>query len=86
MTFTVFMYAVGGYAVVFLVSMLVLEQVRAPVRQAPALRAGAHAPLQAWPRTARRRPVAHETALPLRTARRSAPARRRRPAPRSCRR
>ncbi len=86
MTFTVLMYAIGGYAILLLAAMLVLEKVHGPVPQALAQHAGAHAQLHAWSRTARRCPVAHENALPLRTARLAAPARRRRPAPTSCRR
>ncbi len=87
MTFTVFMYAVGGYAVVLLATMLVLERRRGPVPQAPASRhSGLRAQLRAWPRTARRCPVTHESALPLRAAQHRVPAPRRRPKPSSCRR
>lgn len=85
MTFAVLMYAVGGYAVVLLAGMLVVEKVREPVPHAAPSHSRAHARLRAWPRTARRCPVAHEDALPLRSARLAAPARRRRPAT-SCRR
>jgi hypothetical protein len=87
MTFAVFMYAIGGYAVVLLAAMLCLEQARDPVRQsAPHPHDGVHAQLRAWPRTARRCPVAQENALPLRSARLAAPARRQRRAQTSCRR
>ena len=86
MTFAVFMYAVGGYAVVLLSTMLVVEKVRRPVAQRAAQHPAPHAQLRAWPRTARRCPVSQENALPLRSARVHAPARRRRPAPTSCRR
>jgi hypothetical protein len=87
MTFSVFMYAVGGYAVVLLAAMLYVEKVREPVPQsAPHPHDGVHAQLRAWPRTARRCPVAHENALPLRSARHVAPPRRQRPAQTSCRR
>jgi hypothetical protein len=85
--FTVFMYVVGGYATVLLAAMLYLEKVREPVPQSAAHpHAGAHGRLHAWPRTGRRCAVAHESALPLRCARLSSPARRQRPAPTSCRR
>jgi len=86
MTFTVFMYAVGGYAVLVLAGMLLVEKVRDPVPQAPAPHAHTHAQLRAWPRTTRRCPTANESLLPLRSARLGAPARRRRPAPTACRR
>ncbi len=87
MTFSVLMYAVGGYAAVLLAATLVLEKVRGPVPQSPPLHTGGHARLHAWPRdAARRRPVAHEDALPLRSAQLATPPRRRRPAPTSCRR
>jgi len=85
MAFTVLIYAIGGYAVVLLATMLVVERVREPVHQSHAMHAGDHAQLRAWPRIARRCPVTNETALPMRSARLAAPARRRRPAPTSCR-
>ena len=87
MTFTVLIYAIGGYAVVLLAAMLVVERSREPVRQS---RFSSHSaerrPLQPWPRAARRRPVAHERRLPLRSAQLAAPPRRRRPTATSCRR
>jgi hypothetical protein len=86
MTFSVLIYAMGGYAGVVLSGGLLLEKVREPVRQAPVRHAGTHAQLRPWRRAARRCPVANETVLPLRSARLGAPARRRRPAPTSCRR
>ncbi|MEA2142062.1 MAG: hypothetical protein QOI64_492 [Solirubrobacteraceae bacterium] len=87
MTFAVVIDVTGGYAVVMLAAMLFLEKVREPVEQSePHRDDGVHARLRAWPRTARRCPVAHEDVLPLRSARLAAPPRRRRPAPTSCRR
>ena len=86
MTFTVFMYAVGGYAVLVLAGVLLIERLRGPVPQSPAQHAHSHAQLREWPRATRRCPVAKESLLPLRSARLGAPARRRRPAPTSCRR
>ena len=86
MTFTVLIYAIGGYAVVLLAAMLVVERTREPVRQQ---RGHSHAaerpPLRAWSRPARG-PVGHERTLPLRSAQIPAPPRRRRPAATSCRR
>lgn len=87
MTFSVFMFAVGGYAVVLLAAMLVLESTREPVPQqhrTRSLREGMR--LQAWTRLRRDCPTGHERALPLRAAREATPVRRRRAAPRSCRR
>ena len=87
MNFSIFMYLAGGYAVVLLAGFLYVERVREPVAQAaPHPHEGVHAQLRAWPRTARRCPVAHENALPLRSAQLSAPPRRQRPATTSCRR
>jgi len=88
MTFTVLIYAIGGYAVLFLAGMLVLEHTRGPVRQQAAFsHAGDRPPLRPWPRVTRTCPVGHERGLPLRrSAQRAAPARRRRPAATSCRR
>jgi len=86
MTFTVFMYAMGGYAVVVLTAMLVVEKLHDPVAQSATPHGHAHAELRPWPRATRRCPVAHEHALPLRSAQISAPPRRRRPSPTSCRR
>jgi hypothetical protein len=87
MTFTVLIYAIGGYAVVLLAAMLVLEHTREPVHQA---RLSSHAAdrvsLRPWPRAARGCPMEHERALPLRSAQRPAPPRRRRPTATSCRR
>ena len=88
MTFTVLMYALGGYAVVLLATLLVLERTREPVAQA---RFSSHStdrtPLRPWPRAARGCPVEHERTLPLRTAQQlAAPPRRRRPTATSCRR
>jgi len=85
-TFTVFMYAVGGYAVLVLAGVLLVEKLRGPVPQSRARHAHSRAQLRAWPRATRRCPVANESLLPLRSARLGAPARRRRPAPTSCRR
>ena len=88
MTFMVFMYAAGGYAVVFLAGMLVVEHARGPVTQQAAFSHAANRPpLRPWSRPARSGPVGHERMLPLRSAQqRSTPARRKRPAPTSCRR
>lgn len=87
MTFAMLMYAIGGYAVVLLAGMLLVERVREPVAQAAPQDGRVHARLRPWRRTARRCPVAQQDALPLRSARlASSPARRRRPAPTSCRR
>lgn len=87
MTFTVLIYAIGGYAVVFLAGMLVLEHTRGPVRQQAGFsHAGERPPLRPWPRVTRTCPVAHERVLPLRAAQRAAPSRRQRPAATSCRR
>ena len=87
MTFTVLIYAIGGYAVVLLAAMLVLERTREPVRQS---RVSPHAaerpPLRPWSRTTRGCPEGHERTLPLRTAQLPAPPRRRRPTATSCRR
>ena len=85
MTFSVFIYAVGGYAIIVLAGMLWLETAREPIRQ----QSRAHIPdrrLQVWPRVRRDCLGPHEPALPLRSARAVSPARRRRQAPRSCRR
>jgi hypothetical protein len=86
MTFTMLMYAIGGYAVILLAAMLVVERTREPV---PQQRAHSHAadrpPLRAWSRPARG-PVGHERTLPLRSAQLAAPPRRRRPPATSCRR
>jgi hypothetical protein len=86
MTFTVFMYAMAGYAILVLAGVLLVEKLRGPVPQSPARHTHSHAQLRAWPRATRRCPVANESLLPLRSARLAAPARRRRPAPTSCRR
>ncbi|MDP1848374.1 MAG: hypothetical protein Q8K79_11340 [Solirubrobacteraceae bacterium] len=87
MTFTVLMYAVGGYAVVFLAGMLVLEHTRGPVRQTAGFsHAGDRPPLRPWPRVTRTCALGHERVLPLRSAQRSVPVRRKRPAPTTCRR
>lgn len=87
MTFTVLIYAIGGYAVVFLAAMLVLEHTRGPVRrQAGFSHAGERPPLRAWPRVTRTCPVGHERVLPLRSAQRATPVRRKRPAATACRR
>jgi hypothetical protein len=88
MTFTVLMYAIGGYAVVFLAGMLVLERTRSPVRQSSGLSHHGDRPaLRPWPRVTRSCPVGHERVLPLRSAqRRTTPPRRQRPAATSCRR
>lgn len=88
MTFTVLIYAIGGYAVVLLGAVLVLERTREPVAQA---RFSSHAvdraPLRPWTRPARGCPVKHERTLPLRSAQQlAAPPRRRRPTATSCRR
>jgi len=81
------MFAIGGYAVVLLAAMLVLETTRGPVAQQPRMRhPGADGRLQAWQRMPRDCVAGHERALPLRAARETVPARRRRSAPRSCRR
>jgi hypothetical protein len=82
MTFSVFIYAAGGYAVVLLAGMLVLETARGPVPQRPRMRQPSR--LQPWPRLRRDCPAGHERALPLRAARQATPAGRRRSAPRSC--
>jgi hypothetical protein len=87
MTFTVLMYAIGGYAVVFLAGMLVLEHTRGPVpEQDGCSHAGDRPPLRPWPRVTRTCPVGHERVLPLRSAQRTTPERRKRPAATSCRR
>lgn len=87
MTFTVLIYAIGGYAVVLLAAMLVVERTREPVRQA---RFSSHSadrpPLRPWSRAARGCPAEHERTLPLRSAQVPAPPRRRRPTATSCRR
>ena len=82
------MFAIGGYAVVLLAAVLVLEAARDPVPQQPYIRhPGEDERLRAWPRMRRDcMPGSHERALPLRAAREATPARRRRSAPRSCRR
>ncbi len=86
MTFSVFMFVAGGYAVALLATMLVLETTREPVPQQPRMRhAGEDGRLRAWARLRRDCPAGHEPTLPLRAARQAAPARRRRSAPRSCR-
>ena len=70
MTFTVFMYAVGGYAVLVLAAVLVVEKVRDPGARRPRRSTRhSHAQLRAWPRASRRCPVANESLLPLRSAR-----------------
>lgn len=87
MTFTVLIYAIGGYAVVLLGAMLVLERTREPVAQARfSSHSAGRAPLRPWPRAARGCPVKHERTLPLRSAQLAAPPRRRRPTATSCRR
>jgi len=87
MTFMVFIYAVGGYAVVLLAGMLYLEHARGPVTQQRRYsHAGDRPPLRPWTRPARSCPVGHERTLPLRSAQRTTPARRTRPAATSCRR
>ena len=87
MTFSMLIYAIGGYAVVFLAATLALERARGPVPQpAPTGHPPTRPQLRAWPRATRRCPVAHERALPLRSAQHGPPARRQRPAPTSCRR
>jgi len=87
MTLTVLMYAIGGYAVVVLAGMLVLEHTRGPVRQQAGFsHAGDRPPLRPWPRITRTCPVEHERVLPLRSAQRTTPARRQRPAAPACRR
>jgi len=87
MTFTVLIYAIGGYAVVFLAGMLVLEHTRGPVRRQTGLsHSGERPPLRAWPRVTRTCAVGHERVLPLRSAQRSTPVRRKRPAATACRR
>ena len=87
MTFSVFMFVAGGYAVALLAAMIVLETTRAPVPQQARMRhPGEDGRLQAWPRMRRDCVAGHERALPLRAARQTVPARRRRSAPRSCRR
>ena len=87
MPFSVFMLALGGYAVVLLAAVLVLECTRAPVPQPrPLHRLGQSARLRGWPRSRRDCVAGHERGLPLRAARQAVPARRRRSAPRSCRR
>ena len=86
MTFTVLIYAIGGYAVVFLACMLVLEHSRGPVRREAAFsHAGDRRPLRPWPRVTRTCPVGHARVLPLRSAHGATPARRKRPAPTACR-
>jgi len=85
MTFSVFMFVAGGYAIALLAAVLVLETTREPVPQQPRMRhAGEDGRLRAWTRTRRACPAGHERTLPLRAARQVAPARRRRSAPRSC--
>ena len=87
MTFTVFMYALGGYAAVLLAALLVLEHTRGPVRQQAGFSHSANRPpLRPWSRAARGCPVEHERTLPMRTAQLAAPPRRRRPTATSCRR
>ena len=87
MTFTVLIYAIGGYAVVLLAAMLVLERTREPVRQQGCSAHSAdRAPLRPWTRAARGCPVGHERTLPLRSAQLPAPPRRRRPTATSSRR
>lgn len=86
MTFSVFMFVAGGYAVVLLAAMLVLETTREPVPQQPRMRhIDEDGRMRAWSRLRRDCPAGHEHTLPLRAARQAAPARRRRSAPRSCR-
>ena len=83
MAFSVFVFAGGGYAVVLLAAMLVLESRRGPVPQQGRLPLrGEDTRLQAWPRTRRDCAAGHERALPLRLARQPVPARRRRSCPR----
>jgi hypothetical protein len=85
MTFSVLTYVLGGYAVICLVVVLAVDWERTPVRVAPR-HPHDRPPLRPWPRTARRCPVARESALPLRSARVGAvPPRRRRPSA-TCRR
>lgn len=87
MTFTVLIYAIGGYAVVLLGAMLLLEHTREPVRQRrPSPHGADRVPLRPWTRPARGCPVGHERTLPLRSAQLPAPPRRRRRAETSCRR
>ncbi len=88
MTFAVFMFAVGGYAVVLLAAMLVLETTHEPVSQQRRTHdLGSEMRLRAWTRVRRDCLAGHHgRALPLRTARQTVPTRRRRWAPRSCRR
>ena len=87
MTFTVLIYALGGYAAVLLVALLVLEHTREPVRQQTRFSHSAdRPPLRPWSRTTRGCPEGRERTLPLRTAQLAAPPRRRRPTATSCRR
>jgi hypothetical protein len=86
MTFSL-TYLLGGYAVLGLVVVLFVDWECAPVQRTEPPARHDRARLRPWPRTARRCPVTHENALPLRSAQlAAAPARRRRPTPTSCRR
>ena len=80
MAFSVLLYAILGYAIIVLASMLVVGNIRGPVSQARPRHTGARPQLRPWPRAARRCSMRHESSLPLRSAQLA----RRHGAPSSC--